>query len=76
MDTPHSAVMVETCRKATADITLIVHSDDENLTRVIHQICRAAIGRALGPMDDEVVLEPLAPAPMPGSLKRGMSGLV
>lgn len=51
MSFEHSAVITETCRKLSADITIIVHSDDENLTRVIHELCSSAVKRAVGPLD-------------------------
>lgn len=48
-----ASVITETCRKLSADITIIVHSDDENLTRVIHELCSSAVKRAVGPLDSE-----------------------
>ena len=51
MSLDHSAIITETCRKLSADITIIVHSDDENLTRVIHELCSSAVKRAVGPLD-------------------------
>lgn len=47
---PGTSVIAETCQKYSADITIIVHSDDENLTRVLHEICSSAVKRAVGPL--------------------------
>lgn len=47
---PGTSVITETCQNYCADITIIVHSDDENLTRVLHEICSSAVKRAVGPL--------------------------
>lgn len=47
----YSTIIVETCQKMEADITIIVRSGDENLTRVLHQMCRAAVRKAIRPLD-------------------------
>lgn len=47
----YSTIIVETCHKMEADITIIVHSRDENLTRVLHEMCRAAVRKAISPLD-------------------------
>lgn len=51
MSGKHSAVLSETCCKFAASITVIVESDDHNLTKIIHEICSSAVKRAVRPLD-------------------------
>lgn len=47
----HSAVIVQTFNGAEADITIIVHSPDERLTRALHEACSYAVRHAVRSFD-------------------------
>lgn len=47
----YSTIIVETSQKMKADITIIVHSRDENMTHVLHEMCRDAVRKAIRPLD-------------------------
>ena len=50
----HSTVILETHDHAKADITIIVRSDDDALSELVHEICRSAVKRAVDPLDSLV----------------------
>ncbi len=50
----HSTVILETHDNAKADITIIVRSDDDALSELVHEICRSAVKRAVDPLDSLV----------------------
>lgn len=50
----HSTVILETHSHVEADITIIVRSDDDALSELVHEICRSAVKRALHPLDSIV----------------------
>lgn len=47
MPTENTVVVIETTGHQMADITLIVHGDDERSTHHIHQICLEAVRGAI-----------------------------
>ncbi|MBL8257870.1 hypothetical protein J2X02_001356 [Pseudoxanthomonas japonensis] len=47
MPTENTVVVIETTGHHMADITLIVHGDDEHSTHHIHQICLDAVRNAI-----------------------------
>lgn len=47
----HSAVIVQTHQDTEAEITIIVHSRDENLTRTLHEVCAHAVRHAVRSFD-------------------------
>ncbi|MEL1263546.1 hypothetical protein [Pseudoxanthomonas putridarboris] len=47
----HSAVIVQTHQDTEADITIIVHSHDEHLTRSLHEVCLQAVRHAVRSFD-------------------------
>lgn len=53
MSQAHSVMTVETCRMA-ANITLITDCADERLTKALHEICHAAVKRAIRPLGRDV----------------------
>lgn len=47
-----SAVIMETYRAAGVEITVIVHSENESVTKEVHEACRSAVERIMAPMED------------------------
>jgi hypothetical protein len=47
----HSTVILETQDGVKADITILVRSDDDRLSELVHEICRSAVKRAISPLD-------------------------